>query len=86
MIGVWDEENQTEVPRAYIVPKAGVQPGDDLAKDIADYLAGKVSPPKKLRGGVRFIEEIPKSVAGKILRRVLVDRVKKEEGPVRAKL
>lgn len=33
--------------------------------------AGKVSPVKRLRGGVRFLEIIPKSAAGKILRKDL---------------
>jgi 4-coumarate--CoA ligase len=32
-----------------------------------------------LRGGVRWVEEIPKSASGKILRRVLKDRLKREE-------
>jgi 4-coumarate--CoA ligase len=40
-----------------------------------------------LRGGVKFTDEIPKSVSGKILRRVLKDKLKAEsEGPVKAKL
>lgn len=34
----------------------------------------KVSPPKQLRGGVRFIESIPRNPTGKILRRVLKKR------------
>lgn len=86
MIGVWDEERQTEVPRAYIVPKQGVQPSDELAKSIADYITEKVAPPKRLRGGVRFLDAIPKSAAGKILRRILVEQVKKDEGKIQAKL
>jgi len=32
-----------------------------------------------LRGGVRFTDEIPKSVSGKILRRVLKAEAEKEE-------
>lgn len=34
------------------------------------------SPAKRLHGGVKFIEEIPKNASGKILRRVLRERVK----------
>jgi acyl-coenzyme A synthetase/AMP-(fatty) acid ligase len=45
-----------------------------------------VAPPKKLRGGVRFIKEVPKSQAGKILRRVLREQAKKEDAAVKAKL
>lgn len=35
---------------------------------------GKVSRQKRLRGGVIFLEEIPKNPSGKILRRVLKQR------------
>jgi acyl-coenzyme A synthetase/AMP-(fatty) acid ligase len=37
------------------------------------YVAGRVAPHKKLRL-VEFVEQIPKSPSGKILRRVLVAR------------
>ncbi|KAF7551631.1 hypothetical protein G7Z17_g4864 [Cylindrodendrum hubeiense] len=87
VIGVWNESEQTEVPRAYIVPSAGIDESDELAADIIKWLSGRVAPPKKLRGGVRFLKEIPKSASGKILRRVLRDQVKKEEQATpRAKL
>lgn len=79
VIGVWNEAEQTEVPRAYVVPGAGVDASEELAADIAKWLSSQVAPAKKLRGGVRFLKEIPKSVSGKILRRVLRDQVKKEE-------
>lgn len=39
-------------------------------------LAGCVSTPKRLHGGVKFINEIPKNPSGKILRRVLREMVK----------
>jgi 4-coumarate--CoA ligase len=86
VIGVWDEERQSEVPRAYVVPKPGVEGNDELVKSIMEFIASKVAPQKQLRGGVHFIPEIPKSPAGKILRRILKDKVKKEEGKILAKL
>ncbi|KAL6871903.1 hypothetical protein J3F83DRAFT_621366 [Trichoderma novae-zelandiae] len=79
VIGVWDKEQHTEIPRAYVVLRPGVPETEAKAREIADWLNAKVAPPKKLRGGVRFIKAIPKSQAGKILRRVLRDQVKKEE-------
>lgn len=86
VIGVWDAEVHSEVPRAYVVTSPGTQEDDALAKDIVQWLAGKVAPPKRLRGGVRFVKEVPKSASGKILRRLMRDQVKKEEGLVKAKL
>jgi acyl-coenzyme A synthetase/AMP-(fatty) acid ligase len=37
------------------------------------YVAGRVAPYKRIRR-VQFVEEIPKSASGKILRRVLIER------------
>ncbi|PIA92653.1 4-coumarate--CoA ligase-like 1 [Cercospora beticola] len=98
VIGVDDKSQHTEVPRAYIVhnklgkdagdPKTG-KPTDKAAKDaeeIIEWLGKKVAHHKKLRGGIRFIEEVPKSPSGKILRRVLKERVKAEEKEGKAKL
>lgn len=76
--GVWNKKEYTEVPRAYVVLNPGVEKSDETAKEIADWLAKEVAPPKKLRGGVRFLDVIPKSPAGKILRRVLKEEAKKE--------
>ena len=36
-----------------------------------NYVSERVAPFKKLAGGIEFRSEIPKSAAGKILRRIL---------------
>lgn len=74
------------MPRAYIAPKEGHEPTDELAREIIEWLNARVAPPKKLRGGLRFVETIPKSPSGKILRRVLKDEAKKEDAEPKAKL
>jgi 4-coumarate--CoA ligase len=81
VIGVQDEEMHTEVPRAYVVAskKLGGQAGETEAKEIVDWIAKKVANHKRLRGGIVFVDEIPKSASGKILRRVLKERSKKDE-------
>ncbi|RFU31232.1 hypothetical protein B7463_g5118, partial [Scytalidium lignicola] len=79
VIGVYDESQATELPRAYIVPANGIKADKETEKRIQDWLAAKVSHHKHLRGGIRFVDEIPKSASGKILRRVLKDRVKAEQ-------
>jgi 4-coumarate--CoA ligase len=79
VVGVEAPALGTEVPRAYIVRKGGVaavEPGDD--QTIMAWLAQKVANHKKLRGGVRFVDAVPKSASGKILRRVLKEEAKKE--------
>jgi len=64
-----------ELPRAYVVLK----PSADLTEDeLKDWVKERVSPHKRIHGGVRFIDQIPKSASGKILRRILRDKVKEE--------
>lgn len=79
VIGVYDKNQATELPRAYIVPEGGLGKDDKDAKEIIDWLNAKVAHHKKLRGGVRFVDEIPKSVSGKILRRMLKVKAEEEE-------
>jgi acyl-CoA synthetase (AMP-forming)/AMP-acid ligase II len=69
VIPVADEE-AGEIPKAFVVKKPGVVITED---GIIDWVAQHVSPQKKVRR-VEFIDVIPKSLSGKILRRVLVDR------------
>ena len=68
VIGIPDEKTG-ELPKAFVVPK-----GDITPEDIADFVAERVAPHKKLRGGVEFIDKIPKSASGKILRKDLRKR------------
>lgn len=77
VIGVHDDEQHTEVPRAYVVPAKGRE--DHHAEEIVRWMSEKVAYYKRLRGGVVFIDEIPKSASGKILRRILKDRAKAEK-------
>lgn len=54
-----------EIPRAFVVPKAGFRITES---EITAFLDGKVAPYKKLAGGVRFLDVIPRNPAGKVLR------------------
>ena len=90
VIGVYDPSQATEIPRAYVVLQSGIEPSKQTEADIVKWLENKVSNPKRLRGGVRFINAIPKSASGKILRRLLkaeaVDEAEKNSKPLKAKL
>jgi acyl-CoA synthetase (AMP-forming)/AMP-acid ligase II len=66
VIGVLDEDGQ-EIPKAFVV----IQAGEDLTEgEVMDYVTSKVAPHEKVRR-VEFIDVIPKSTAGKILRKDL---------------
>lgn len=68
-IGVLDEDKQ-EIPKAFVVPA----PESELTEeDVIEFVASRVAPHKKVRS-VEFIEQVPKSSAGKILRKELRDR------------
>lgn len=75
VIGVRDEEGE-EVPKAFVVRQPS---GADLGADeVLTFVAGRVAPHKKLRQ-VEFIDQIPKSAAGKILRKELRAREREKE-------
>jgi 4-coumarate--CoA ligase len=66
VIGVLDDEKQ-EIPKAFVVPAAGA---DLTAEEVMTFVAERVAPYKKVRR-VEFVEAIPKSSSGKILRKDL---------------
>jgi len=86
VIGIYNKDQATEVPRAYIVPANSFGRGEKEAQEIIEWLNQKVASHKRLRGGVRFVDEIPKSVSGKILRRMLKVKAQEEEQGPKAKL
>ena len=68
VIGVLDDE-AGEIPKAFIVLK----PGQELtAAEVTDFTAQHVATYKVIHE-VAFVEAIPKSASGKILRRILRD-------------
>ena len=68
VIGLPDED-AGEVPAGYVVLKAGQTASSE---EICEFVAGQVAHFKAIRQ-LTFLDEIPKSASGKILRRVLRD-------------
>jgi acyl-CoA synthetase (AMP-forming)/AMP-acid ligase II/ketosteroid isomerase-like protein len=62
------DDEAGEVPKAFVVLK-----GEATAKELMDFVAQRVAPHKKIRL-LEFIDKIPKSASGKILRRMLVQQ------------
>ncbi len=69
------DEEAGEVPKAFVVLK----PGREVdASALKEHVAAHVAHYKQIRE-VEFVEEIPKSASGKILRRLLRQRADDRE-------
>jgi acyl-CoA synthetase (AMP-forming)/AMP-acid ligase II len=68
------DEQAGEVPKAFVVASSELS-----AQEVMAWVAERVAPHKKIRI-VEFVDEIPKSLSGKILRRVLMERDRKAAG------
>jgi acyl-CoA synthetase (AMP-forming)/AMP-acid ligase II len=66
----YPDDEAGEVPKGIIVLKEPAEP-----QAILEYVAERVAPFKRIRH-VEFVDKIPKSPSGKILRRVLVEMEK----------
>jgi acyl-CoA synthetase (AMP-forming)/AMP-acid ligase II len=66
------DEEAGEVPKAYVVLKPDEPSRATTADAIMGWVAERVAPHKRIRH-LEFVDQIPKSASGKILRRVLMD-------------
>ncbi|KAJ9664868.1 hypothetical protein H2201_005089 [Coniosporium apollinis] len=62
-----------ELPKAFVVLKAGVPESEKTAKELLAFVREKKTKYKWIKE-IEFIKEIPKSASGKILRRLLRDK------------
>ncbi|CAL5872765.1 uncharacterized protein PFLUO_LOCUS7034 [Penicillium psychrofluorescens] len=76
------EDQATELPVAFVVltAEARSQPQNAVAMNLNQWINERVAHHKRLRGGIRFIDAIPKSPSGKILRRKLKELVTRDRG------
>lgn len=85
VVGFQEDKSKGEVPRAFIVLSPSLQSnGEQDVERLMAWMESKVAPYKRLRGGIRFVESIPRNASGKILRRVL--REQEETAISRSKL
>ncbi|QIW94744.1 hypothetical protein AMS68_000262 [Peltaster fructicola] len=75
VIGI-PSDREGEVPKAFVVKAPGSIEESDavLKRRIIKHVEQHKSNHKWLRGGVEFIDEVPKSPSGKILRRLMRDQ------------
>ena len=65
-----------EIPKAFVVLREGFEASPE---ELMAFVAEKVAPYKKIRE-MEYVTEIPKSAAGKILRRDLIERERGRKG------
>jgi len=83
------DEKAGEVPKAFVVksPSVGLEENDRMvAREIMKHVEQHKARHKWLKGGVEFIDVIPKSPSGKILRRFLRDKERETRRKQGAKL
>lgn len=76
VIGIAQDGN--EVPRAYVV-LAPAAMGSVSEDELVEYVRDRVAGHKRLRGGVRFVESVPRSLSGKVLRKDVREMRRQEE-------
>jgi acyl-coenzyme A synthetase/AMP-(fatty) acid ligase len=64
----------SDLPRAYVVAKTSKV----SEKELVDFVRNRVAHYKQLRGGVVFVDALPKNAIGKYLRKDLRERAMKE--------
>lgn len=77
VIGVQRSKEESELPRAYVVKRAGSKLTE---QDVFKYSAERLARYKNLEGGVVFVDAIPKNASGKFLKRELREWAKREMG------
>jgi acetyl-CoA synthetase len=76
VVGKPDPE-RTEIVKAYIVLKDGVAPADALAAEIQAYVKRQLAAHEYPRE-VAFVDELPMTTTGKVIRRELRDMARRE--------
>lgn len=73
------EGEGSELPRAYVVRKPGT--GDKITEEeVRAHVAQRLAKYKWLEGGVAFIDAVPRTASGKILKRYLRESAAREVG------
>ncbi|MBK7250982.1 MAG: AMP-binding protein [Gammaproteobacteria bacterium] len=81
VIGSPDAE-RGEIVKAFVVLRKGVEASDVLKRELQEHVK-RVTAPYKYPRLVEFLPELPKSAAGKLLRRVLRDAERKPVTPLK---
>ena len=72
VIGVPDER-RGQVPKAFVVLRPGQEPSDELAAELRTMVRNRLAPHEVPRD-IDFIDDLPRTTTGKIMRRALRDQ------------
>ena len=72
---------RTEIVKAYVVLRPGHAPSEALARDIQRYVRDRLSAAEYPRE-VAFVDEVPLTTSGKVIRRGFRDQAAREAGAV----
>jgi len=70
-----DDPERTQIVTAFVVLAKGFEPGDELAAELQQHVRGLTAPYKYPRE-IHFVEELPKTVSGKIRRSELREQLR----------
>ena len=73
------DEVRTEIVKAFIVPKTDVTPGPEVARDIKTFVKTRLAAHEYPRE-IEFVNELPMTATGKIMRRELKKRETDRKG------
>lgn len=84
VIGIPDDY-AGEVPKAFVVLVPSTKATPETLKTLLEFVKQRKSRPKWLAGGIEFVDAVPKSASGKVLRRVLREQEKERAKQRKAK-
>jgi len=68
---------RTEIVKAYIVPRQGVEPTEELARQIQLWVRDRLSAHEYPRE-IEFVEQVPLTTTGKVIRRIFREQAQRE--------
>lgn len=82
------DDRSGEVPKAFVVKASAYtdKPEEEVTRAVLKHVEEHKASYKWIKGGIEFLEVIPKSPSGKILRRLLRDKEKAARAKKGAKL
>ena len=77
------DEVRGQIVKAFVVPAAGHHASDELVAELQEHVK-HVTAPYKYPREVEFVDELPKTITGKIRRNELRDRELQRKRPANA--